>query len=260
MIKEYKEHSPDLSPADDETYFKNAWKENWSDAPVVGDDYHLKKDELTYFLHRFLPKGDRIIEGGCGAGDHLKTFSHAGYAMYGLDYEPNVVRRLKASDPRLPLCVGDVRNLPFKDESVGCYVSLVVLEHFEDGCGGILREARRVLKHRGLILVAVPYASRLSEILYDRLSKTLRNPRFWQYRLTKRDLVSLLESHAFEVKDICLVIQVHGLCSLVNPIFKKWGLPRIPEKRLPVWAARFLVWPPLKPFSHLVLAVGEKVK
>lgn len=260
MIKEYKEDRSDQLTADDETYFREAWKKNWSDMPAVGFDYYLRKDELTYFLRRFLPKGERIVEAGCGAGDHLKTFSRTGYAMYGIDYEPDVICRLKAFDSSLPVQVADVRNLPFKDESVGCYVSLGVMEHFEEGCDGILREARRILKRRGLILVAVPYASGLFGILHGRLSKKLRNPRFWQFRFTKQDLAGLLEGHAFQVKAVYLVNQMHGLCSLVNPLLDGWGLPRIPEKRLPSKAARYVVWPLLKPFSHLVLAVGEKLK
>jgi len=44
-----------------------------------------------------------------------------------------VVEKAKEFDPDLPIVVGDVQNLDYPDSSFDAYISLGVVEHFEEG-------------------------------------------------------------------------------------------------------------------------------
>jgi SAM-dependent methyltransferase len=65
----------------------------------------------------------------------------------------------------LKLCAGDVASLPFVDQAFDLYYSGGVVEHFEAGPEPAVREAQRVLKPGGTLLISVPYFSLLRRVL-----------------------------------------------------------------------------------------------
>jgi len=68
-----------------------------------------------------------------------------------------------------PDIVADIRDLPIEGNSVDTIVMQDVLEHF-DGWEKVLKEAKRVLKSNGEILIRVPNWEKIS------------NPEFWKER------------------------------------------------------------------------------
>jgi SAM-dependent methyltransferase len=66
--------------------------------------------------------------------------------------------------PEVQPTLGDVRNLPFKDERFDGYWSLGVIEHFYDGYDEILREMHRVIRKDGYLFLTFPHMNRLRKI------------------------------------------------------------------------------------------------
>ena len=124
------------------------------------------EDRMWYFrgLHRLaeralgrgLGPAARILDAGCGTGGLIRRLApaHPGWTWTGIDLSAvacEAARERTGADIRL----GSVTELPFGDGSFDAVVSCDVLYHVEDD-GAALREAARVLRPGGLIVVNVP--------------------------------------------------------------------------------------------------------
>ncbi len=95
-----------------------------------------------------------ILSVGCGPAEGLKwlvPFAGEGGKVVGLDAGLIHARRLPAVD----FIVGRLENAPLENSSFDVVLTLDVLEHLDDDMAG-LREAVRLLKPGGLLLITVP--------------------------------------------------------------------------------------------------------
>jgi ubiquinone/menaquinone biosynthesis C-methylase UbiE len=168
-------------------YWKNPsnlmWDNLWSNSNFNLTLNNGRKGHLDAFLENILYKHFlykinnnnnkvRILEAGCGIGQIVVALNSRGYNCYGLDFARNTIRRLKNIFPNIPFDHGDIRYLPYKNSFFDIYISLGVIEHFQNGQDLILKEAARVLKKGGVAFVSVPFLNRFRRIkcnigLYD---------------------------------------------------------------------------------------------
>jgi SAM-dependent methyltransferase len=94
----------------------------------------------------------RILDLGCGTGGVLQHLGSFGDAI-GLDPAPEAAQYCKRRD--VPMVVGSGMDLPFADSSFDIVLALDVIEHVPDDVA-LLREAQRVLRPDGVLLVTVP--------------------------------------------------------------------------------------------------------
>jgi SAM-dependent methyltransferase len=112
---------------------------------------------LETILSREVPASDSvsIASVGCGPADGLqwlKQFIGPRGIVVGMDAEPLHARRIA---PSIEYVVGNLESAPV---AAGCFdavLALDVLEHLDDDAAG-LREAARMVKPGGLLLVTVP--------------------------------------------------------------------------------------------------------
>lgn len=135
----------------DEIWKNTASKEYWRQALTgsLGADYER-------LFEKYLVKGNRLLEAGCGVGQVVLALRARGFDCHGLDYAKEVIDLLKGEFPDVPFAQGDIRALPQPNEYFDGYISLGVIEHFLDGQEGMLREAARVLKPGGYVFISVP--------------------------------------------------------------------------------------------------------
>ena len=113
----------------------------------------------------YIPKGGRIIDGGCGFAKWVIYLKRLGYDIIGIDNNELAISKLKDYDSSLQVELGDILDIHYPDSSFDAYISMGVVEHFEDGPLPALKEAYRVLKPDGLIFVSVPTVNTLRKLV-----------------------------------------------------------------------------------------------
>ena len=127
------------------------------DNHVIADEVAAcsERNIVDYFL-QYLPKDEPILEAGCGLGAWVIYLGQKGYQIAGIDNNQKVIGSLKQWDPALNVISGDIEHLPYDNGSLGAYISLGVVEHFEKGPRIPLQEAFRVLQPGGVLILTVP--------------------------------------------------------------------------------------------------------
>ncbi len=154
----------------------------------------------------YLPKDASILEAGCGLGAWVVYLGDRGYDIAGIDHDETVVDRLKGWRPSLKVTRGDIRELPHEESSLGAVLSLGVMEHFEEGCGGAMREAHRVLQPGGLLFFTVPMDNLFRRVFAHPMRSLYLKWResrgdtihFAEYRFSRNEVATLLREHGFE--------------------------------------------------------------
>jgi SAM-dependent methyltransferase len=77
------------------------------------EEIHRNHEQEISFLSRELPLVDyqKILDLGCGTGEHMESLRKQGYDMLGIDISPRMIRVAKERFPRLRLIQDDMRQL-----------------------------------------------------------------------------------------------------------------------------------------------------
>ena len=159
-------------------------------------DYPEKLSE--YLINRFgLKKGSWLLEIGCGRGDFLNAFHHAGLNCYGIDREKASVELNPELDIRL--CDISKENLPFDDNSFDVVYHKSVLEHIYDP-GNLMKETKRIMKQGGKLIILTPdWHSQMKNFYED----------FTHCRpYTKGAIIDLLSLYHFREADVEIFYQL----------------------------------------------------
>jgi SAM-dependent methyltransferase len=210
-------------PMDDPLYrsTQRAWAETWDRVSVEQELETLTYKRVPAYMEvfkRYLPRDGLTLEAGCGLGIMVIHLRQQGFNVIGLDYVEAAVQKARDYDQSLPLQVGDVHALPYASGSLVAYLSFGVLEHFAHGALPALREANRVLRARGVLVLTLPYPNvvhRLASLRrVFRGRGTLAEPDFYESTYTRRHLEAAVRQAGFEL----LLVQPTGHS------FTWWGL------------------------------------
>jgi SAM-dependent methyltransferase len=179
---------------------QRAGETSWVDDPAVISDQgervsHLNPDHVYYghlSIYAFAARFARdavVLDAGSGAGyGAARLVDEGARYVYGLDNSDKAVAfcRHHFMRPNLAFQVCDLnQRLPFADEHFDFIFTSNTLEHVPD-VPGFLREACRVLKPSGALLVAVPPITN-DRLLYLNVINpyhvNLWSPRQWDFTL-----------------------------------------------------------------------------
>jgi SAM-dependent methyltransferase len=123
-------------------------------------------EPVTPFIFRYFSPGRKLLEAGCGSGRFVYWLTEKGLDIEGLEISADTVATLHRLYPQLRIRQGDVRALPYPDNTFDGILSLGVIEHVFEGMAQPIREMHRVLKPGGVALVIVPSFNLIRRLKY----------------------------------------------------------------------------------------------
>jgi len=207
------------------------WEKYWEKTSIEDEVRNTEDDypPMLAAVKNNAKKDECVLDGGCGLGRWLLYLGKQGYTnLIGVDFISPPLKLINDNNKDITTKIGSVDELPIEDASVDLYLSMGVVEHFEEGPGKALSEANRVLRSGGKMVLSVPYQnyyrSTIRRIFTMPLLKLLKpafrnkNRIFYQYYYSKKDLRAFLEKANFEVLDSFYYDRFHtkhiriGLC------------------------------------------------
>lgn len=197
---------------------------------------------------KYLPKGRRILDVGCGDAKYFIKLTDRFNEFYGTELSKVHFESAKNVSPNANYIVADGSKHPFKDNSFDVIISFGAFEHNED-IDLIFKECYSVLDKNGVLLFSVPnYVSPYFPYCY--ISHTRRGyeriAAIGHY-YTKRELIPKLKEQGFsEIKIVNSIyaapVPIAGLVAgLAARRIKKmcksrsYANPATEEKGRPQW-------------------------
>jgi SAM-dependent methyltransferase len=267
MKKDYTIAEKDY-PADEIAFVEDFWTRRWESPAAVPEPGSVASREeyaIMAPLLAGLPRGSRILDGGCGLGEWTVFLTDRGFQVVGMDISELTIARLQALFPGYQFARGDIRATELASASFDAYFSWGTFEHFENGPGDCIDEAYRVLRPGGLLWVTVPFQN-WRHLLREASPRYRWNQaydlkpgypwplRFYQWRFTQADLRQELEMRGFTVLELIPIHRDQGLQrTLVWDVGLTQGTRgfRLAERLL-----RRLI--PARLVAHMLMAVCRK--
>jgi SAM-dependent methyltransferase len=113
----------------------------------------------------------------------------------GLDLDRLLIREARAQVPKATFVEGSALDIPLKNESVDLVIALHLVEHLPNP-DRFMQEVRRILKPRGVLIIATPNPSGICANLMgtkwngwsDHTHVNLQPPNYWRKLLRDHDL------------------------------------------------------------------------
>lgn len=120
--------------------------EAWQKSP---EGVLLDRSSSELIVHLLRPQeGDRVLDIGCGTGNHLLLFYRLGLDVTGLDASPYMldIARSRLGN-KASLKIGRAEDLPFEDNEFDLSTLIITLEFLDDPITALM-EAVRVTKNK----------------------------------------------------------------------------------------------------------------
>ena len=152
--------------------------------------WHIaKRKTCLQLIGKYLKvKNPKILDVGCGTGKNVEEFSKLGKA-FGLDSSPEAIKFCKEKRNLANISLGEAEKTGFDDAEFDLVSMLDVLEHTDDA--RTIKEARRILKDDGFLLITVP----AYQWMWSKWDVALHHKR----RYTKVQIIEVLKKNGFEV-------------------------------------------------------------
>ena len=120
---------------------------------------HRYDPECEFLKGLFQAQGgiSHVLDAACGTGAHAARLTQAGYAVTGVDLNPNMVAYAREHHPGLDFQLADMRDLPFSAafEAVICLCTSFSYNRTNEEVVAALQSFRRALRGGGLLVIDV---------------------------------------------------------------------------------------------------------
>jgi SAM-dependent methyltransferase len=157
-----------------DTHFQSnvaVWRDVYEQDGVEGAIYRKRLDTVLRWIDGLaIPRGEKVLEIGCGAGRCTVAMAQRGYVVHALDSVPGMVKSTQERTTQagvsssVSIGLGDAHHLAFSDRSFALVLAVGVIPylHFPQKALG---EMARVLRPGGFLLVTSGNRWRLNNVL-----------------------------------------------------------------------------------------------
>lgn len=192
------------------------WDDTYAAVHIAGTNSgEFAKQDFWPILQKYLAKGKKYLDAGCGIGGWIIFLTEAGYDVSGIDLRARTVRTLTEYNRDLNVKVAGVTRIPYSDAAFDGLLAIGTLEYVDGQVPAALAEIKRVLQPGGIFFIEVPLANALRRLFYIPLKKVERiikvaqgkAPTFSNYLFEPDELRQLLVAAGFKV----IEMQPHDL-------------------------------------------------
>ncbi len=144
----------------DREYAEYLLKKIKEDYDLVAENFSRTRaepwEELK-FLREYVTAGEKILDLGCGNGRFYEVLKGSAVGYFGVDNSKRLIEIAREKYPKVNFQTADALKLPFPNNYFDKVYSVAVLHHIpsEEFRLQFLREAKRVLKQEGLLILTV---------------------------------------------------------------------------------------------------------
>jgi len=144
----------------EKNYAQYLLKKTTEDYNLIAEQFSSSRysiwPELKLF-EKYVEDGERILDAGCGNGRLLGLFKNRKVDYVGIDNSEKLIEIARNKHPQGKFQVANTLQLPFPDNYFNKVFSIAVFHHIpsEELRLKFLKEARRVLKPEGLLILTV---------------------------------------------------------------------------------------------------------
>lgn len=126
----------------------------WGTQPEMFGPRHEHRLGMIVREVERLPRGARVLDGAIGLGQLAVRLQQRGYELFGIDYSFDAALHVRRTSS-IPVVVGDMTRMPFRDGAFDGVTTGETLEHLDDDASAA-REIARVLRDGGSCVATVP--------------------------------------------------------------------------------------------------------
>ena len=126
----------------------------WGTQPEMFGPRHEHRLGMIVREVERLPRGARLLDGAIGLGQLAVRLQQRGYELFGIDYSFEAALHVRRTSS-IPVVVGDMTRMPFRDGAFDGVTTGETLEHLDDDHSAA-REIARVLRDGGSCVATVP--------------------------------------------------------------------------------------------------------
>ena len=159
----------------------------------------------------------RILDVGCGPGKMLRVLRERGWDGYGVDFSSVAVEHAR-NNHGLNVQLGDLFEAAYKDNFFDVVLFNHSLEHMYNPVG-VLKEAHRILKPGGVLLIYIPNAGSFEAHVFGKWWVHWDVPRHL-FHFNKTTMSRLIINAGFRLVDIKDGLSTSSFLGSVNYIYK----------------------------------------
>jgi ubiquinone/menaquinone biosynthesis C-methylase UbiE len=142
-------------------YAERLLKKTKEDYNKIAEEFSITREEtwseINFLFDDYVIPGDKILDLGCGNGRFFELLKDKDVNYIGVDFSEKLIEIAKKKYPKVKFQVADALNLSFPNNYFDRIYSIAVLHHIPSREFKLqfLKEARRVLKPNGLLILTV---------------------------------------------------------------------------------------------------------
>ena len=197
--------------------------------------------ELRFLFDAYLGKSERILDLGCGNGRYIPFFEKQKSDYFGIDNSTELIQIARKKYPKAQFFTEDALSLSFPNNYFDKIYSIALLHQIpsEEFRLQLLKEAKRVLRLKGLLILTVWKFHRRQELIlllkYTLLKIFGKSKMDWRdifvswgreteryyHFFSKRELENLIKKAGLEVIDSGIVKNRNGNRRNIYVVAKK---------------------------------------